>query len=285
MERQPDLSCKTRAGLRIFALVSILLFPAVYSVAQQKGAADFPKVLVFTRNGSGYVHDNIPAASECLRNICAANNLLADVTSDAAVFTSARLATYRIVIFANTNNQALATDDQRLAFRRYMEGGGKFMGIHSALGTERKWTWFKDMLGGTFDGHPPCQPGRILITDSKHPSVAGLPAPWLKRDECYLLKEVRQSRKVLMVHDLTAIKEPGNAGDKLSGLGQTYPAVWTDRFDGGLTWITALGHESTDYQDPIFIKHLENGLKFLMNEKLPKQTPYAKTKDDPIRKP
>lgn len=285
MECQPDLPCKTRARLRFIGL-SLLIFAFAFTAwGQQQGAANFPKVLVFTRNGSGYVHDNIPAATECLRSICEANNLLADVTSDAAVFTTARLATYSAVIFANTNNQALVSDEQRLALRRYMEGGGKFMGIHSALGTERKWTWFKEMLGGTFDGHPPCQPGRLLITDGKHPSMAGLPTPWLKRDECYLLKEARTGRKILMVHDLTAIKDPGNVGDKLGGLGQTYPAVWTDRFDGGLTWITALGHEPTDYQDPVFIKHLENGLKYLLNEKLPKRTAYARTKDDPIRKP
>lgn len=267
-----------------FSLFVFGLTTAADLVAQQQSAAGKQRILVYTRNGTGYVHDNLAAVSQCFRLITEKNGLLADVTNDPNAFTPARLAGYAVVVFANTNNQALTTDEQRLAFRRYMEGGGKFMGIHSALGTERKWTWFKDMLGGTFDGHPPCQEGRILMADATHPSMKGLPAVWNKRDECYLLKEIRTGSKVLMHHDVTAIKDQGTVAEKLAAAGKTYPAVWTDRYDGGLTWITALGHEARDYEDPTFITHLENGLKFLLAEKLPAAKAYATTKDDPLRK-
>jgi len=263
----------------------ILIFSVLFhALGQQQGAAGQKRILVFTRNGSGYVHDNLSASGQCFRRICEANKLQADITDDPNAFTPSRLAGYSAVVFANTNNQALTSDEQRLAFRRYMESGGRFMGIHSALGTERKWKWFKDMLGGTFDGHPPCQQSRILVADAGHPSTKGLPAVWNKRDECYLLKEVRPGSKVLLNHDLTAIKDVGNVGDKLATAGKTYPAAWTDRYDGGLTWITALGHESADYEDPVFIRHLENGLLFLLSEKLPAARAYATSKDEPLRK-
>lgn len=261
----------------------VLIFGVLHSTIGQQEAAREKRILVFTRNGSGYVHENIFAASQCLRRICEANNLQVDITDDPNTFTPERLAAYSAVIFANTNNEALITDEQRLAFRRYMESGGRFMGIHSALGTERQWKWFKDMLGGTFDGHPPCQEVRILIADNNHPSTKGLPAIWTKRDECYLLKEVRPGSKVLLNHDLSAIKDVGTAGDKLAIVGTIYPATWTDRYDGGLTWITTLGHESGDYDDPVFVRHIQNGLLFLISEKLPIAEPYAVEKDDPMR--
>lgn len=266
-------------------LTFILLLAFLQTASgQQAGVADRKRILVYSRNGTGYVHENLAASNQCFRMISEELGLNADVTDDPNAFTPSRLAGYAVVIFANTNNQALVTDDQRLAFRRYMESGGRFMGIHSALGTERKWKWFKDMIGGTFDSHPPSQEARIVITDPAHPSMQGLPKTWTKRDECYFLKETRAGSRVLMQHDLTAIKDPGTVGEKIAAAGKTYPAVWTDRFDGGLTWITALGHESKDYADPVFIRHLTNGLKFLLSEKIPPSKPYAITKDDPIRK-
>jgi len=73
------------------------------------------------------------------------------------------------------------TDDQRLAFRHFIEAGGGFVGLHSVVGTERNWTWFKMMLGGTFAWHPKFQKYRIQVIDPDHPSVSGLPMVWKKK--------------------------------------------------------------------------------------------------------
>jgi hypothetical protein len=65
---------------------------------------------------------------------------------------------YTLLLFPSTNNDVFDTDAQRLAFRRYIEAGGGFVGLHSVLGTERNWKWFKHMLGGTFSWHAKFQP-------------------------------------------------------------------------------------------------------------------------------
>ena len=88
----------------------------------------------------------------------------------ASVFTEENLKQYTFLLFANTNNDVFDTNEQRLAFRKYIEGGGGFVGLHSAVGTERNWTWFKMMLGGSFAWHPKFQPLTLKVIEpiSRH---------------------------------------------------------------------------------------------------------------------
>ncbi|RYZ95143.1 MAG: ThuA domain-containing protein, partial [Sphingobacteriaceae bacterium] len=108
------------------------------------------KVLVYTKNGQGFVHDNIASAVACIQKLGQEQGFKVDVSDKPEVFTEDNLKQYTMLIFPSTNNDVFATDTQRLAFRRYIEAGGGFVGIHSVTGTERRWTWFKQMLGCTF---------------------------------------------------------------------------------------------------------------------------------------
>lgn len=111
------------------------------------------QVLVYTKNGKGYVHDNIASAVACIQQLAKTNNFKVDVSDDPSVFTEANLKKYQLLIFTSTNNDVFDNDEQRVQFRRYIEAGGGFVGVHSVTGTERNWTWFKMMLGETFSWH------------------------------------------------------------------------------------------------------------------------------------
>ena len=87
------------------------------------------KVLVYTHNGKGYVHDNIASSVEAIRKMGKENNFAVDASDDPKVFTDANLKQYRAVVFANSNNEAFANDAQRETFRRYVQAGGGFVGI------------------------------------------------------------------------------------------------------------------------------------------------------------
>ena len=45
------------------------------------------QVLVYTKNGKGYVHDNIASAVACIQNLGKENNFKVDVSDDPNVFT------------------------------------------------------------------------------------------------------------------------------------------------------------------------------------------------------
>src|SRR5258708_14495237 len=94
-------------------------------------------VLVFTKNGKGYVHENIPFAVNCLQKLSRQQGFKIDVSENPAVFTRENLQPYSMLIFASTNNDVFETDDQRLALQHFIEAGGGFVGLHSVVGTYR----------------------------------------------------------------------------------------------------------------------------------------------------
>ena len=45
-----------------------------------------------------------------------------------------------------------------------------------------------------------------------------------------------------------------------------FPAVWYQSFEGGNIWVTTLGHDKNNYQEPTFKNHLLQGIKFIANQ-------------------
>ncbi len=226
------------------------------------------KVLVYTKNGTGYIHDNRAASVKCIQALGAANGFKVDTSNNAAVFTEQNLRQYTLLIFSNTNNDVFDTNTQRLAFRRYIEGGGGFVGLHSVMGTERNWTWFKQLIGGTFSWHAIHQKFMVKVIDPSHPTVKGWPLISERPlgDECYFTKEFYPGIKVTMAHDITtllpvdSIKIKNNKGS----FGNLFPAEWYQSFDGGNVWITTLGHDKEYYQQADFSNHILAGIKFVL---------------------
>ena len=225
-------------------------------------------VLVYTKNGRGYVHDNIPSAVACLKAMAVAYHFKVDVTNDPAIFKEEDLKKYKLLIFTSTNNDVFDTDEQRLAFRRYIEAGGGFVGVHSVTGTERNWKWFKMMLGETFLWHAKFQQFSIKNMEPSHPSMQGMPAVWQREDECYFGKELYPGIKVLMAHDLQSLQTADTAllNKNAGSFANFYPAVWWQNFEGGNIWVTTLGHSKESYQEPVYINHLLQGIKFIASQ-------------------
>ena len=227
-------------------------------------------VLIFTKNGKGYVHENIPASITALQKLGIENGFTTDTSTNSALFTENNLKKYDAIIFSNTNNDVFDNEEQRVAFMRYIQAGGGFMGIHSASGTERNWKWFKLMLGATFLRHPPFQKFTVHVLDKKHPAVKNLSPQWETNDECYFFKEINPAIKVLLVSDISIIKEADSLKNtKPDVFGNRYPAAWCQEFDGGRTWYTALGHSKEDYSDPAYLAHLLEGLKWITDKPNP----------------
>ena len=257
----------------------------------QKGQLKNANVLVYTKNGKGYIHDNIPAAVKAIQAIAQTEKFNVTVSNDPSIFTQEKLSKFSMLIFPSTNNDVFDTDDQRLAFRRYIEAGGCFVGIHSVTGTERNWTWFKMMLGCTFAWHAKYQKFTVRKLDANHPSMKDVPLIWEREDECYFGKELYPVTHVLMAHKISSLNQKDssqkeqiikNAGTYL----EYYPSVWYNEFQGGHIWVTTLGHSIETYKDPIFVNHLTQGIKYIASsfKGLDYSNAYATHRDDEILK-
>jgi type 1 glutamine amidotransferase len=275
---------KTMIACLLFSFITVQL------VAQDKVNWKKLAVLVYTKNGKGYVHANIPAAVSCIQKLGQQYGFKVDTSGNPAVMTQDNLKQYSLLIFPSTNNDVFDTDAQRLAFRHYIEAGGGLVGLHSVLGTERNWKWFKMMMGGTFAWHPKFQKLIVKVIDPGHASMQGMPKEWSKEDECYFAKELYPGPKVLMAYDLNSLNITDSAQSNLikknaGGYAELYPAVWTYDFDGGYTWCTMLGHDSKDYSEPVFIQHLMQGIRYVAArvKAIDYKKAYATSWDDPVR--
>lgn len=273
----------------LYIFLFLITISLAGNLAAQKPDWKKVKVLVYTKNGKGYVHDNIPYAVKCLQKLGQENGFKVDVSDTPTVFTEDNLRQYTMLIFPSTNNDVFDTDEQRVIFRRYIQSGGGFVGLHSVTGTERNWRWFKMMIGGSFSWHAKNQKFKVKVIEPNHPSVQGLPKVWERKDECYFAKELYPGTKVLMAHDITTLD--WNTADSVkirqfsAPFAELYPAVWHHNFDGGHIWVTALGHDKENYEDPVYIKHVLQGISFIAGQtkKLDNSKAYADSRDTPVR--
>jgi type 1 glutamine amidotransferase len=90
----------------------------------------------------------------------------------------------------------------------------------------------------------------------------------------------------VLAHDLTSLEQSESEKIKLNAgsFSSLYPAAWYQKFDGGTIWITALGHDKKDYEDPLFVKHVFQGLQFVAGQLKSKDysKAYAKSIDESV---
>lgn len=224
------------------------------------------KVLLYTKNGEGYVHENIPSSIQAIQKLGEENGFEVVASEDPALFTDENLSQYDALIFSNTNNEVFDTENQRQAFKNYIQNGGGFVAIHSTSGSERDWPWFSQLVGGNFERHAPQQDFTVDVINRAHPSTSHLPARWnIVNDECYYLKELNPAINVLLSADMNTVEDERKEDYPGELFGDDFPLAWNQEFDGGRQWYTTLGHRPEQYSDPVFVRHLLGGIQWVIN--------------------
>ena len=94
------------------------------------------------------------------------NGFSVDWTEDVSqLATPNALFKYNAVIFLSTTRDTL-DDAAQTSLRQYVRGGGGFVGIHNAFGTEYNWSYYEGLLGGAnYYDHGPVQSGTVQTVD------------------------------------------------------------------------------------------------------------------------
>lgn len=228
-----------------------LLCMAAVSMAN---AQAIKRVLIFSKTAR-YHHESIPDGIKAIQKLGRENDFAVDTTTDSTYFVDNNLKKYAAVIFLNTSGNVF-NNAQRAAMERYIQAGGGYMGIHCASSTEKEWPWYGHLVGAVFTDHPEPQAGIINVVDRNNPATSHLPARWDWRDEWYNFKDIQTDIHVLLTADETTYKGGKN--------GPSHPLAWYHEFDGGRAFYTALGHFSEAYTNPLYIKHIQAGIKYAM---------------------
>ncbi|MBX3252622.1 MAG: ThuA domain-containing protein [Chitinophagaceae bacterium] len=232
--------------LFLLSLISLTLFSAC-----NKRSGN-PRVLVFSKT-AGFHHESIAKAIPAIQKLGAENNFTVDTTTNPALFNEDTLKQYSAVVFLSTTGPLFNTT-QRIAFERYIQAGGGFVGIHGASDAEYDWGWYNRLVGGYFESHPHQQEAKLIVKDKSHPSTQHLPDIWTRKDEWYNFKKMNKD-----VHVLISIDEKSYEGGKQ---GDDHPMAWYHDYDGGRAFYTELGHTDESYTEPLFLQHLLGGIEY-----------------------
>lgn len=250
-------------------LAALLLVTGVYDSASLNLFAQ-RRVLVYTRNhtadGKGYVHENIADSVAAIQRMGNAEHFEVDVSSDPAVFTDETLQRYGALIFSNSNDEAFNSDAQRGAFQRYIHAGHGFVGIHSAAGSERNWPYLQQVLGGRFAFHPHEQSFIVRVSDPNFPVTRPLPSEFVWTDECYFIDRLNPDIHPVLVTDSSNLLLLGIHSTDLAHFPNPLPLAWYHTFDNGREFYLALGHNASDYHDPMLYGIIDRAIRWVLRD-------------------
>lgn len=220
-------------------------------------AEEPPRILLFSKT-TAFRHASIPRALEALRAAAASRGIGVDATEDAAVFTDAKLAAYRSVVFVLTSGDVLDAA-QEAALERFLRGGRGFCGVHSATDTEYDWPFYGSLVGAYFSSHPATQRATVTVERRGHLATRHLPARWSVVDEWYSFRaSPRPGSTVLLSVD----ERTYDVG--ASAMGRDHPIAWVRAHEGARVFYTGLGHTEEAWSDADFLAHVTGGLEWTL---------------------
>jgi type 1 glutamine amidotransferase len=232
-------------------LMVLFFFSTSSALAKPK-----PRVLVFSKT-VGYHHESIANGIVAIKRLGDENGFEVDTTIDAGKFNGENLKQYKAIIFLSTTGDVL-NDEQQAAFKKYIEAGGGYMGIHAATDCEYNWPWYGNLSGAYFGGHPSQQVATLNIVDQKNIATSHLPNPWTRKDEWYSFKWMAKD-----LHVLITIDEKSYDIGKIKPM-EYHPMAWYHEYDGGRAFYTELGHTEESYTDPLYVRHILGGIEYAM---------------------
>ena len=231
-------------------------------------------VLLFSKT-NGFPHtEAIEAAIPAFEKMSAKNNWTLVTTNNGAVFNATQLAKFDVVLWSNATGRNL-TEEQRKAFRAYIENGGGFVGIHGTGDASHHWDWYYETLIGAHFSHHPLSPqiqiGTINLecdSTSNYPCL-GLPNSTDRADEWYVFTDNPRDNgfTVLYTLDESNLTMSGNirflVDDKDFGMGADHPIVWYKCLpNNGRTFYSAMGHTGASFAEKDYLDLLERAIKW-----------------------
>ena len=240
------------------SLVVPLLAAAAFLSRPARGQTQF-EILVLAVPEKWH-RDCIPVARQSFEQLAQHHQFGLTWAADAAAL-EGDLTRFAAIVFLNTPGEAL-NPAQRAAFEAYVHRGGGFVGVHMAVATKREWPWYERLAGRSFRIHPQVQTAVLRVTDRNFPATMPVPEAWVWTDEWYEFDEalVPDLRVVLTVDETTYDPTRIWPGQVAKGMGACHPIAWYHAFEGGRSFVTALGHMPELYRDPIFLAHLYGGI-------------------------
>ncbi len=245
---------KTKAMLLCLAC---LFFIQAASAQKKTTAQPKFKVIAFYTGKEDQAHISfMHEANKWFPEMAKKYNFTYDSTNNWSNLNTQFLAKYKVVIFLDTRPEDSL---QRVAFEKYMKGGGGWMGFHFSAfalnqsAVPQNWDWYHNVfLGSGQYGSNTWRPTTaVLKVEGKdHPAMKGLsdsfkasPNEWYRWE-----KDLTQNPSIEILASIDPASFPLGTGPKQSEIWHSgyYPVVWANR-NYKMVYFN-MGHNDIDYE-------------------------------------
>ena len=201
---------------------------------------------------NGFQHKSKSVALELVERLGKKNGWEVVTTVESSSLTELDLSSFDAVVFNNNcgNKGQIMKPAEQLAFQKYIQNGGGFVGVHCAGAIWKEGgtfqQWYEGLIGTKLIDHPKVQKATLNVEDRTHPATTHLPKQWIVKDEWHRFgSNPREKVNVLITVDEDSYK----GKQKMGG---DHPFVWYHQYDGGRSFFTSLGHTQEIYRNPKF---------------------------------
>jgi len=222
------------------------------------------------------------------------------VSDDLAVFLPESLKRFDAIVLNNASGAWITPDDAtaaelkahgdkraielmlRKSLLDFVRGGGGIVAYHYALGGNRHWPEFREMIGATVAGHPWNEEVGVRVEEPDHPLAAAFGGKKSFRitDEIFQFSKpyARGKLRVLLSLDVKTT----NMGVKwISRTDDDFALAWVKAFGKGRVFYTALGHRTEIYWNATMLQFYLDGIQFATGDL---KSPTAPRASRPMQK-
>jgi type 1 glutamine amidotransferase len=160
----------------------------------------------------------------------------------------------------------------------WLSGGRGIVAYHYAIGANRHWPEFQELLGGKFTGHPWNEEVGIKVEEPDHPLVAAFDGQDFRlADEIYEFGDPydRSKLRVLLSLDTARTNMDVPWIHRKDG---DFAQAWVKPYGKGRIFYTGFGHRTEIYWNPAILQFYLDGIQFACGD-LEAPT-SARTEDD-----
>ena len=258
------------------------LAPATAEVQAKKTR----KVLVYSQF-TGYDHWVIPHTNEVIKVLGEKTGAFeVRVTTDVFCLEKENLKKYDAVVLNSTcsrgprRNQILDAldDDTNLSEEqkkvkaaqleanliKYVKKGGGLMVVHGAIVIQNNSMPFSEMVGGSFDYHPPQQEVTLELAEANHPLVKGFEGKsFVHIDEPYLFNKAyaKKNFRPLLYMDTDKLSNKKKPIDE-----QIKYVSWIKKHGKGRVFYVSPSHNAQSFEDKRMLKFFLDGTQYVLGD-------------------
>lgn len=176
-------------------------------------------------------------------------------------------------------------EEQRLAKAAALEknlidavnAGKGLVAIHGAIALQNNSQAFSEMIGGSFDFHPPRQMLTLELVEPSHPLVAAFQGVgFVHSDELYLFKNAYAQThfRPLLEANVSKLNEKSLANPKIMEKGRLYVS-WIKPYGKGRVFYVSPSHQPQSYESAPMLRFYLDGIQYALGD--------LKCDDTPVR--